>query len=82
MLKEGVAVSFGIDGCQPVKVVDVNVDKNAKHACEHLLADSLEVLGELGVRVRREDCLVADLRLHPREKAIVVESGGQCCRFL
>lgn len=61
----------------PVKVVDVDVDKNSKKAAQDLLADLKEVLWEGNTHTRWKYVLVVDLDLDPIHKKVHVLGSGQ-----
>ena len=63
-------------------MVNVDVYKDPEHPREDLLAGLLEVLGEVGVGVPREDGLVVDLVADPLEEQDVVGGRGHRRRFL
>lgn len=73
----GVDVRLGAYTDDPVKVVDVDVHKDAEESRQDLATHRGERLGERHVRRDREDVLVVDLRLGPVHQQFNVAWGRQ-----
>ncbi len=77
VLVAGVAVRLGANCQQPVKVVNVDVHKDAKKARQNLLAGGHKGLWEGDVALGGEKRLIINLRLDPIHEQTDVLVGGQ-----
>lgn len=82
MLIAGIHVSLGPYADDPIKVMNVDMDKHPEESRQDLTAHRGKGSGKWHVRGDREDVLIVDLRLCPVHQQLNVSGSWQLCRFL
>jgi len=75
-------VRFSSNAHDPVKVVNIDMDKDSIESGQDLLALRLETLGKGDICCDRKQLLVVDLRLHPVHEERDVLRGWKMNWFL